>query len=340
MPPTSHEKAISTAIAVLRMLWDKTSPDKGIGKAQLLDACADQGIILDPRMLFSIVDGARAAGVPVDRPRTRGLSEEGYRFTERPFSAWEVAFLSDSVECSKALTVSEKAELRERLAGLLPDFERTSARRKIVSGPSSDLYRTTLSESLDRLQAAINERRRVSFDYLEVDGRGGVEPRRTSSGVPVEPYELLYRDEAYYLLAGKAVGERVEPRVFRVDRMRDIEVLDALCRSSLHDLGIDPHEVASAAFNMFVTGRERDVTLSFAPEYAKVVAEKFGRHVIRSVDERSSVAEVRVWVSRPFFAWVFQFAGGVRIQEPEDVIEQYRDILSVTIEGLPAGSSE
>lgn len=340
MPPTSHEKAISTAIAVLRMLWDKTSPDKGIGKAQLLDTCADQGIILDPRMLFSIVDGARAAGVPVDRPRTRGLSEEGYRFTERPFSPWEVAFLSDSVECSKALTVSEKAELRERLAGLLPDFERTSARRRIVSGPSSDLYRTTLSESLDRLQAAINERRRVSFDYLDVDGGGSVTPRPSSSGVPVEPYELLYRDETYYLLAGKAVGERVEPRVFRVDRMSSIEVLDALCRSSLHDLGIDPHEVASAAFNMFVTGRERDVTLSFAPEYAKVVAEKFGRHVIRSVDERSSVAEVRVWVSRPFFAWVFQFAGGVRIQEPEDVIEQYRDILSVTIEGLPAGSSE
>ena len=62
MPPTSHERAIATAIKVLRLLWNRTSSDDGLTKTELVRACAEQGMSLDTRLLFSIVDGAADAG--------------------------------------------------------------------------------------------------------------------------------------------------------------------------------------------------------------------------------------------------------------------------------------
>ncbi|WP_442950784.1 hypothetical protein [Oribacterium sp. WCC10] len=38
-------------------------------------------------------------------------------------------------------------------------------------------------------------------------------------------------------------------------------------------------------------------------------------------------ATVKVSVSRTFYAWVFQFAGGIRIAGPEGVREEYMEML-------------
>jgi predicted DNA-binding transcriptional regulator YafY len=58
------------------------------------------------------------------------------------------------------------------------------------------------------------------------------------------------------------------------------------------------------------------------------VIDRFGDDVWTEITDREHfTAAVEVSVSQTFFAWVFQFAGGIRITEPAVVKEQYRQML-------------
>lgn len=333
MPSRSSVEVIRNAIEVLRTIWENSTPDHGLSAAELREALESAGTTSTTRSIHAAVDGAIEAGLPFDRPRTTGPSREGYRVTERPLEKWEAAFLADAVQCSKSLSSKEKASLRARLALLIPARDRDDVTRPVFGSRGEDTYRTSLDPTLTSLSDAILHSRRVRFTYLETDLDGSLVPRASSSGVPVEPYALVYRDDAYYLIAGKVSGAGVESRVYRVDRMRDLASTGELCEGKVSELGISPDEVASAAFDMFVSGEERDVTLSYDQGAAKHIVERFGAKGM-SRTESGGRATVRVWVSRAFYAWVFQFGGSVRIIGPDEVLRDYRAMLEAELAHL------
>lgn len=58
------------------------------------------------------------------------------------------------------------------------------------------------------------------------------------------------------------------------------------------------------------------------------VIDRFGDDVRTEItDEEHFTVAVEVSVSQTFFAWVFQFAGGIRITGPATVKEQYSQLL-------------
>ena len=60
----------------------------------------------------------------------------------------------------------------------------------------------------------------------------------------------------------------------------------------------------------------------------KYVIDRFGDDVRTEITDKAHfTATVEVSVGQTFFAWVFQFAGGIRIKGPMAVKEQYRQML-------------
>ncbi len=58
------------------------------------------------------------------------------------------------------------------------------------------------------------------------------------------------------------------------------------------------------------------------------VIDRFGEDVETTImDAGHFRATVRVSVSQTFFAWVFQFAGGIKITSPSSVKDQYREMI-------------
>lgn len=327
MAKSSYTSVIARAFGIIRILWNKTDTEHGLTRSELDEACRSEGIDADSRMLFAALDGAQEAGVPVVRPDKPGPADAGYRFMERPFDSWEVSFLSDAVLCSRALSRSEKAGIRERLARLVPECDRTFLGRNILMGRSCDLYQTVLARNLSVLQDAISARKRITFTYLQTDADGKPVTRSSSSGVAIEPYTLLYRDECYYLLAGKACDDGIVKRTYRVDRMKDVCLTDALCRESMESLDINPRLILSGAFDMFIEGDPVDVRLACTEDVSKYIVERFGKDVVVAVDDDFCHAVVRVWVSPGFFSWVFLFDGKMKIEEPDEVVSEYQAML-------------
>ena len=106
---------------------------------------------------------------------------------------------------------------------------------------------------------------------------------------------------------------------FRVDKMEDIEILDTECQN----IDINITEYTRKMFSMFV-GEETNVKIQFDNSLLGVVIDRFGKNTkIHKADENNFVAYLTVEISPPFFGWIFQFGGKVRIVSPENVKSRF-----------------
>jgi predicted DNA-binding transcriptional regulator YafY len=134
---------------------------------------------------------------------------------------------------------------------------------------------------------------------------------------------MLYNEDKYYVLGycehhGKII-------TFRVDRMKAPDILDKCIVPRPENF--DPVDYTVNIFSMY-DGETYNVTLLCRNELMNYVIDRFGDDVWTEItDEEHFTAEVDVSVSQTFFAWVFQFAGGIRITGPATVKEQYCQML-------------
>ena len=85
-------------------------------------------------------------------------------------------------------------------------------------------------------------------------------------------------------------------------------------------------------FKMY-NGEAEEVTLEFPPELLGAVYDKFGeKTIIRHSDADWLKIKVTVQISPPFFGWLFQFMGKMRIIEPLSVLERYNKCIRDTLE--------
>ncbi len=70
-------------------------------------------------------------------------------------------------------------------------------------------------------------------------------------------------------------------------------------------------------------GKEQSVKLLVANELAGVIIDRFGSGVMMiPKDERYFIVNVQVHVSRQFLGWIFSLGEGIKIIDPDDVVEQ------------------
>ena len=75
-------------------------------------------------------------------------------------------------------------------------------------------------------------------------------------------------------------------------------------------------------------GVDQEVDLICDNALMKNLVDHFGDDfIVRAESKETFRATVKVSVSRTFYAWVFQFAGGIRIAGPESVREEYMEML-------------
>lgn len=314
------------AARLLAALEESSGPDHGLAISSLEKAAGLPEGSLDRRTVYSVVDGLADAGVPVRRDAKPGMGNARYRLESRPFTKWEVSFLCDMVSASTALDAADKAALRRKLLGLLPEFERAAASRDVLSVDRHNRYRGRVEDNLEAIGAAMRARSPISFDYLEYDADGAL-CLRGGKRVDAEPYRIVYSEGCYYLVAGKIDGG-LKGRTYRVDRMDAIESRPGAIQGSPEMVGIDLPQALEESFGMYLSAPRQVVRLEFDEDVAKSIADRFEGAAIVRAGEGIAQADVHVRASQNFYAWVLQFAGKVRITAPEAAIEGYADAIS------------
>ena len=245
----------------------------------------------------------------------------------RAFDLAELKLLADAVASSKFITEKKSKALIGKLGALTSEFYAKQLKRhvhyldRIKSSNEAIFYNT------DALHEAIEKKRQIGFIYYEYGLNKKLVPKRNGEQYRVSPYLLLWEDENYYLIAYHPRYQALAH--FRVDKMRDIEMLEAASYELPEK--INPADYAKRTFSMF-GGEEVPITLAFKPHLVGVFIDRFGREMTILPDGDWLKTRVHVRVSPSFFAWVFQLKDEVKLLAPEDVRAEYAAHLKKTSE--------
>ena len=168
----------------------------------------------------------------------------------------------------------------------------------------------------------------VTFQYYEYTPQKEKILKHNGRVYRFSPYDLIWNEDRYYVLGfsrhhGKVIS-------FRVDRMCDVQLAADPAIPRPQDYSVEAY--GSKVFDMF-DGEEKDVLLSCENDLMRVIVDRFGEDVhVEPQDKDRFYARVRIHTSPTFYGWVFQFAGGVKIISPEEIVDEYQRMCAACIQ--------
>jgi len=307
-------------IELLKLLYTVTDEDHQMSTAEIVTHFAEQGVPTDRSTVKADIDVLNNCGIEILATKATQLR---YYFSDRQFELAELKLLVDAVESSKFITAKKSDILVKKLMTLAGENSAKELERHLYTAGRIKPENESIFYAVDIIHRAINSGKQIAFVYYEYATDKTLVPKHDGEPYIFSPYAMLYNEDKYYVLGycehhGKII-------TFRVDRMKAPDILDKCIVPRPENF--DPVDYTVNIFSMY-DGETCNVTLLCRNELMNYVIDRFGDDVRTEItDEEHFVAAVEVSVSQTFFAWVFQFAGGIRITGPFVVKEQYRQML-------------
>ncbi len=296
-------------------LMERTDERHGVTAREITAHLELAGCTADRRTVCSDVELLRKNGLDV-RVR-RGRANE-YRLVARLFERAEVRLLIDMVRASRVLSRERSEALIQKLASLLSRYDAAWLRRQPGGDNPRKAKDDAAFQNVEAVLSALDRGRKLSFVYCQYTAKGTLSPRRGGESYIVNPCLLTYAEENYCLIADHPYREGLAH--YRLDKMSCVRALDEPAAPA--DAAFDAGAYAATVFSM-APARQRWVRLGFEGRLIGAMLDRFGADVLlERLDEQTYALFAPVCVSPPFFGWVFQFGGGVRILAPDDVCEQ------------------
>ena len=241
-------------------------------------------------------------------------------------NAGELIAFTDSLYSSFSITAAESKEISERILKLAKGLDRRLVDvRAIVFGRPKSTLNPGCMVSYERIVSAMTQGVKVSFKYWDYTPDREKVLKHGGLLYKVSPYTIARDDDRLYLVG--YCDHKKSIVNFRIDRMNNILVTEEPAR----DPGaFDPDAYVNQMFKMYDGDiREAEVTLLVENHLMKNMVDKFGEDFpFRKVDREHFEADVTVYPSSTFFAWVFQYGGKIKILGPDHVKADYLKLLS------------
>lgn len=251
--------------------------------------------------------------------------EKGYRLLSREFDDSELRILIDSVLFSKSISTRQAKGLIEKIRGLASNY--FNAKVSHVSN-LPELNRTLNKQamySLDAINDAIADKKKIEFIYNEVGTDFKLHPKRNEP-YKVNPYQIVANNGRFYLIGNYDKYDDVAH--FRIDRMTDVKVLDEKAKpmSKVSELekGLNLPKHMAEHFYMF-SGESVFAEIKTTPDMMSELVDWFGTDfsVIKK-GEDTIVARIKCNYSAMRF-WALQYGLYVEILKPENLRKQLQE---------------
>ena len=288
---------------------------------------SEHGIYMHRTTLPIDIAILRSVGVDVQEVHKRAYH---FYIPEAPFTLPELRLMIDAVLSSRFITAKRSKELVQKLISLTGEHNREKLHRTVHATGKAKSENEQGYAIVDALNEAIHRNRKVSFCYFDYNRKKEHILRNDGAPYTVSPYDLIWDGDAYYLTG--YCDERGEVRTFRVDRIDDIPGIlpDKIVR---RPKGYRVEKYTQEVFRMYATQDVTEVKLLCDEDMMRVLVDKFGPKVRTKKDGSNRfIATVKVCLSPNFYRWVFGWRGKMTIQSPEEVRQQYRQLLQEELE--------
>lgn len=307
-------------LLILELLHKKTDEDHPVSTVEIMEFLASEGITIDRKTLAS--DIKLLCDMDYDIVTIKS-SPNKYFWGNRTFEIPELKMLIDAVSSARFITKKKSDELTMKIAGLAGEAQYENMNRHIVATGRAKSDNKKLYYIVDTISEAINQKKKIKFKYTEYNADKEKVFRHDGEVYTVSPYVLYWNEDYYYIVGYHDKREMVA--AFRVDRLHNPRVTEEDAVQKPKDFSIDDY--ANKIFKMF-DGDDAIVELECENHLMKYIIDRYG---INTETERNSentfIAKVPAALTPTFYSWVFQFAGKVRIINPEIARIQYKEML-------------
>ncbi len=239
------------------------------------------------------------AGIPLvtTQGQNGGISiMEGYRIDRTVLTSFEMQSILAGLRSLDS--VSGTSRYQQMMDKLSAGSSSVLASNAHIVIDLSSWYKTSLPPKIELLQAAIERKELVRFDYYAPGGE---------STRVLEPYLLTFQWTAWYVWG--YCRSREDYRMFKLNRMLDLELTGDVfeAREDRHfEMKVD--EVFDNRFSIKV--------IFPAAEKWRLI-EEFGEHSFRAREDGTLEFEGKFADEEAAVSWILQFAGRAELVEPE-----------------------
>ena len=315
------EKRLSRAhlLLLLKMLYEKTDDENKMTTNEIIEYLKENGLHSNDKTLRRDMALLSELGFDIivepGKPNKYFMGNHGFQLPE-------VKLLVDAVSSSRFITEKKSLELGEKLAKLASENQRQQLIRHIHATNRVKSDNQEIFYIVDVVNEAINNKKKISFKYTEYDRHKKKVFRNYGEEYELSPYTLFWNEDFYYVVGWSDKHGNVS--VFRTDRLYKPEILEEDAVPMPKDFNLEDY--SKKIFEMY-DGEEVDVVLECKNDLMKYIIDRFGEEVeTEPMPEGVFEARVRVALSPTFYAWVFTFAGDIKIVSPEKAIKEIRSM--------------
>lgn len=310
-------------LVLYEILCRLTDENHALNSDEIVEELSKRGIKINRRVISADIDLLNKFGYEVLSYKKKYIY---YYVVNRPFDTAEVVMLADVVKASK-LSVEQKNTLIEKLSVTLGQHQAALLSKHIISlesGFKKGGY--SLIYNVDAIDRAINENKQVTFLYFDYDEKKKKVYRKNGGRYTANPIVMVWNKDNYYLLCFNNNHDNIV--TYRIDKMADVRVEETERQPHREYEAFNTEEYRNQVFSMFC-GELQNVTLSVASEMLSDIFDKFGDSAkITKKPDGTYEANIKVQVSRPFFAWIIGSQGKVKVKHPHKVLEEFNNFIA------------
>ena len=281
-----------------------------------------QDIIADRKTIASDIIALINSGIDIVCNKSR---QNQYFIGSRDLELPELKMLVDAVQAAKFITPKKSKALIKKLTAMASPYQSDELNRQLYIDGRIKTTNENVYYIVDLLYTAINEKKQVAFKYYEYTPEKKIAFKHNGQIYVLSPYDLVWSNDSYYVFGYSESHDKVVK--FRVDRMYKPSITANTAVAKPEDYNIS--DFCKHVFMMY-DAETCTVELLCENSLMKAIIDRFGDQVKTQVmDCGHFKATVEVSCSPTFFAWIFTYAGKIRILSPQSVVESYREHLMI-----------
>ncbi|NMP37545.1 MAG: WYL domain-containing protein [Clostridiales bacterium] len=303
---------------ILKFLREHTDENHPTTIHEINDYLDELGIAAGRKTVADDIEQLQECGYDVVCNKSR---QNQYFIGERDLELAELKMLVDAVQAAKFISAKKSKALIKKLSAMASPYQAGELNRQLYIDGRVKTTNESVYYIVDLIYAAINEKRQITFKYYEYTPEKKKVFKHHGQVYVFSPYDLVWSNDSYYVFGfSESHGKVVK---FRVDRMYKPSMSDASAVKKPKDYDIA--EFCKQVFMMY-DGELCTVELLCENSLMKSIVDRFGDKVeTQAADCGHFKATVNISTSPTFFAWIFTYAGKIKILSPNTVAASYQE---------------
>lgn len=300
---------------LIKLLLEQTDDEHGIDINYIIEKLSEKDISVERKSLYSDFEALNVFGIDVNKyKKDRNYF---YYVGERQFEKAELKLLVDAVQSSKFITEKKSRGLIKKLEALTSKHIAKELQRQVLVNGRIKTMNESIYYNVDDIHNAINENKKIKFQYYQWNLEKEMEPRHNGEYYYVSPWALLWDNDNYYLIGYDEKAEKIKH--YRVDKMRHISILEEERIGKEIFMSFNMAEYDKKRFSMF-DGEIKSVEMICSNELIGVMLDRFGKDIfVHKENEEKFFMRVEVAVSQQFLGWIIALGEKVKIVSPEEL---------------------